>query len=154
MERLPLPFREGGSGASSSKKPTILDLNLLASEEDPVREQIHQDSGMEAESADNIFVPQVSISRISKIGQEFESHEEAYNFYNQYAREAGFSAHIANSKKNKESNEIYWKLFTCSKEGKTDETYQIKHKEAVVRTGVRNRGQTQTGCNARLSVVK
>ncbi|KAL2526724.1 Protein FAR1-RELATED SEQUENCE 5 [Abeliophyllum distichum] len=47
---------------------------------------------MEAESADNIFVPQVSISRIPKIGQEFESHEEAYNFYNQYAREAGFSA--------------------------------------------------------------
>lgn len=30
MERLPLPFGEGGSGASSSKKPTIPDLNLPA----------------------------------------------------------------------------------------------------------------------------
>lgn len=32
MERLPLPFGEGGSGASSSKKPTIPDLNLPATQ--------------------------------------------------------------------------------------------------------------------------
>ncbi|KAL2460901.1 Protein FAR1-RELATED SEQUENCE 6 [Abeliophyllum distichum] len=88
---------------------------------------------MEAESADNVFIPQVTFSRIPKIGQEFESHEEAYNFYNEYAREAGFSARIANSKKNKETGEIYWKLFVCSKEGKTDETYQNTQKFAVVR---------------------
>ncbi|KAL2470804.1 FAR1-domain family sequence [Abeliophyllum distichum] len=48
---------------------------------------------METENADNVFVPQVLVSRIPKIGQEFESHEEAYKFYNDYAREAGFSAH-------------------------------------------------------------
>lgn len=72
----------------------------------------------EIEASDNIYIPQVSIGRVPKIGQEFESHEEAYKFYNQYACEAGFSARIANSKKKKESNETYWKLFVCWKEGR------------------------------------
>ncbi|KAL2461525.1 Protein FAR1-RELATED SEQUENCE 5 [Abeliophyllum distichum] len=53
-------------------------------------------AGMEAESENNVFVPDVTTTRIPKVGQEFESHEEAYNFYNQYAREAGFSTRIAN----------------------------------------------------------
>ncbi|KAL2511137.1 Protein FAR1-RELATED SEQUENCE 5 [Abeliophyllum distichum] len=109
---------------------------------------------MEAGSADNVFVPQVFISRIPKIGQEFESHEEAYKFYNDCAREAGFSAPMANSKKKRDTNETYWKLFVCSKEGKTNETYQKKQKDTVVRVGKRNRGQTQIGCNSKLSVVK
>ncbi|KAL2525968.1 Protein FAR1-RELATED SEQUENCE 1 [Abeliophyllum distichum] len=39
-------------------------------------------------------------------------------------------------------------------EGKTDDTYQRKHKDAVPRAGKRNRGQTRLGCGARLSVVK
>ncbi|XP_073049396.1 protein FAR1-RELATED SEQUENCE 5-like [Primulina eburnea] len=34
-----------------------------------------------------------------KIGMKFESLDEAFSFYNQYARESGFSARISNSKK-------------------------------------------------------
>ncbi|XP_052197171.1 protein FAR1-RELATED SEQUENCE 5-like [Diospyros lotus] len=50
--------------------------------------------------------------------------------------------------------ETIWKLFVFSKEGKTDETYQMSRKNAVPRVGERNRGHTRLGCNARLSVVK
>ncbi|KAL2475390.1 Protein FAR1-RELATED SEQUENCE 5 [Abeliophyllum distichum] len=108
---------------------------------------------IELESVDNMFIPKVSVGGIPIVGQEFESHDAAYSFYNGYAREAGFSARIANSKK-KETNETYWKLFVCSKEGKTDDTYQRKHKGTVPRVGERNRGETRLGCGARLSVVK
>ncbi|KAL2511929.1 Protein FAR1-RELATED SEQUENCE 5 [Abeliophyllum distichum] len=109
---------------------------------------------MEFESGDNVYVPQVNISVIPHVGQEFESSDEAYNFYNQYAHEAGFSIRIENSKKNKETNEYFWKLFVCYKEGKTNETYQMSRKHAVPWAGERNRGHVRCGCNARLSVVK
>ncbi|KAL2492633.1 Protein FAR1-RELATED SEQUENCE [Abeliophyllum distichum] len=73
---------------------------------------------MKSESADNIFIPQVSNGRIPIVGQEFESNEAAYGFYNQYAREAGFSTQMSNSKKKKDTKETYWKMFVFSKEGK------------------------------------
>ncbi|XP_052203773.1 protein FAR1-RELATED SEQUENCE 5-like [Diospyros lotus] len=50
--------------------------------------------------------------------------------------------------------ETIWKLFVCSKEGKTDETYQMSRKNAVPRVSEKNRGHTRLECNARLSVVK
>ncbi|KAL2476727.1 Far-red impaired responsive (FAR1) family protein [Abeliophyllum distichum] len=109
---------------------------------------------MESGSGDNVYVPQVAEHSIPTIGQEFPSHEAAYTFYNQYPREAGFSARIENSKKNKVTNEIYWKLFVCSKERQPDDTYQRKHKDSVPRAGERKRGQTRVGCLDRLAVVK
>ncbi|KAL2505785.1 Uncharacterized protein Adt_21406 [Abeliophyllum distichum] len=57
MERLPLPFGEGGSGASSSKKPTIPDLNLPATEEDP-----HDQKSKSVETA----VYEVELSKIQQ----------------------------------------------------------------------------------------
>ncbi|KAL2526461.1 Protein FAR1-RELATED SEQUENCE 5 [Abeliophyllum distichum] len=52
---------------------------------------------MEFDSSDNIHVPQVTLNTIPQIGQEFKSLGDAYNFYNQYAQEAGFRTHIANN---------------------------------------------------------
>ncbi|XP_057793224.1 protein FAR1-RELATED SEQUENCE 5-like [Salvia miltiorrhiza] len=50
---------------------------------------------------DEFYIPQVTEERIPKAGMKFLSVEAAFSFYNQYAREAGFSARISNIKKNK-----------------------------------------------------
>ncbi|KAL2532491.1 Protein FAR1-RELATED SEQUENCE [Abeliophyllum distichum] len=41
---------------------------------------------MESESVDNMFIPKVAVGGIPIVGQEFESHDAAYSFYNGYAR--------------------------------------------------------------------
>ena len=69
----------------------------------------------------HLYNPQVGEDRKPQIGMEFPSLEEAFAFYNQYARESGFSARLGNSKKNKRTNEVGWKQFVCFKEGHTDE---------------------------------
>lgn len=46
---------------------------------------------MEKNSDDiQLYVPQVADDRKPKIVMEFASIDEAFSFYNQYAREAGF----------------------------------------------------------------
>ena len=69
---------------------------------------------------DQEFIPQVADDRKPKIGMEFSSLEDAYSFYNQYAREAGFSSRNSTSRKNKMTNEVTWKQIVCFKEGHTD----------------------------------
>ncbi|KZV14291.1 hypothetical protein F511_43796, partial [Dorcoceras hygrometricum] len=85
-------------------------------------------------------------------GMEFTSIEDAFSFYNQYAREAGFSARISNSKKNKGTNEVVWKKFVCFKEGRTSEwNNQAKVGQEKQE---RSRGGVRTGCKSRISIVK
>ncbi|XP_073133440.1 uncharacterized protein [Henckelia pumila] len=70
-----------------------------------------------------------------KIGMKFTSIDDAFSFYNQYARQAGFSARISNSKKHKRTNEVVWKQFACFKEGRTDErrgNKQTKAKKSLI----------------------
>ncbi|XP_042387668.1 protein FAR1-RELATED SEQUENCE 5-like [Zingiber officinale] len=83
---------------------------------------------------------------------EFPSLEEVFEFYNQYARESGFSARLGNSKKNKRTNEVGWKQFVCFKEGHTDE--KRKKVAQVDSVKERARGEVRTGCRAKLSLVK
>lgn len=48
-----------------------------------------------------------------KIGQEFESIDEASYFYNEvYAKVVGFSVRMGSSKKNMLTKEITWKQFS------------------------------------------
>lgn len=93
---------------------------------------------MVEEQNDTIFIPQVTINVIPKIGQEFQLCEDALNFYNNYARLAGFSTWVSNNKKNEETGEDVWKMLTCYKEGKTNESSQNKYKNTEARTGERN----------------
>ncbi|XP_073152440.1 protein FAR1-RELATED SEQUENCE 5-like [Henckelia pumila] len=61
---------------------------------------------MEENSGDDqIYIPEVVDERKPKLGMEFGSVDEAFSFYNHYAREAGFSTRINNSKKDKNKNE-------------------------------------------------
>ncbi|XP_073034950.1 protein FAR1-RELATED SEQUENCE 5-like [Primulina eburnea] len=103
---------------------------------------------------DQQFIPQVANDRKPKIGMEFVSLEDAFSFYNQYAREAGFSARISNNKKNKITNEVVWKKFVCFKEGRTDENWSNKQEKGDQPKNERARGEVRTGCKSKISIVK
>ncbi|KAF7824808.1 protein FAR-RED ELONGATED HYPOCOTYL 3 [Senna tora] len=50
-------------------------------------------------------------------GMEFESHGEAYSFYQEYARSMGFNTAIQNSRRSKTTREFIDAKFACSKYG-------------------------------------
>lgn len=50
-------------------------------------------------------------------GMEFESHGEAYSFYQEYARSTGFNTAIQNSRRSKTSREFIDAKFACSRYG-------------------------------------
>ncbi|XP_024156293.1 protein FAR1-RELATED SEQUENCE 5-like [Rosa chinensis] len=89
-----------------------------------------------------------------QLGQEFESIEEAYYFYNEiYAKTVGFSVRMGSTKRSKVTGEITWKQFLCSKEGKTYETYENSKRQHSSTMEERNCGIKRTGCKARLNFV-
>ncbi|XP_038707587.1 protein FAR1-RELATED SEQUENCE 5-like isoform X2 [Tripterygium wilfordii] len=97
-------------------------------------------------SNDLSFIPQVRAEKIPKIGQEFESLDEAQKFYNEYAREAGFSTRMWTTNRNK-NNEIIRKEFVCYKEG-------AREKGELISDGSRRRGTTREGCKGKMVVVR
>ncbi|KAK0580127.1 hypothetical protein LWI29_036758 [Acer saccharum] len=97
---------------------------------------------------DNVHIPQVNQECKPMLGQEFASLDDVYDFYNKYAKEAGFSVRINSSWKNKENNEILRKEYVCSKEGIS------ANAKGVVSETKRRRGITREGCNAKLAVLK
>ncbi|XP_073138698.1 protein FAR1-RELATED SEQUENCE 5-like [Henckelia pumila] len=86
---------------------------------------------------DHSYIPQVGDDRKPKIGMEFESLDDAFSFYNQYARESGFSARMSNIKK----------------KGQTDERWSKQTNSDQPRKE-RARGDVRTGCQSRITVVK
>ncbi|XP_038690412.1 protein FAR1-RELATED SEQUENCE 5-like [Tripterygium wilfordii] len=92
------------------------------------------------------YVPNVVCEKIPKIGQEFESLDESQNYYNEYAREAGFSVRLSSTKRNK-SNEFIRREFVCFKEG-------IREEGSSKSNCIRKRGLTREGCKAKMTVVK
>ncbi|PPD87872.1 hypothetical protein GOBAR_DD15186 [Gossypium barbadense] len=55
-------------------------------------------------------------------GIEFESHEAAYSFYQEYAKSMGFTTSIKNSRRSKKSKEFIDAKFACSRYGVTPES--------------------------------
>ncbi|PWA78370.1 FRS (FAR1 Related Sequences) transcription factor family [Artemisia annua] len=55
-------------------------------------------------------------------GIEFESHESAYSFYQDYAKSMGFTTSIKNSRRSKKSKEFIDAKFACSRYGVTPES--------------------------------
>ncbi|XP_073017887.1 protein FAR1-RELATED SEQUENCE 5-like [Primulina eburnea] len=110
---------------------------------------------MEENGGDELsYIPQVGDNQKPEIGMKFESLEEAFSFYNQYARESGFSARMSNSKKSKKTNEVIWKKFVCFKEGHTDAIRWSKQSKSDEPVKERARGEIRTGCKSKISVVK
>ncbi|XP_010255612.1 PREDICTED: protein FAR1-RELATED SEQUENCE 5-like [Nelumbo nucifera] len=79
-----------------------------------------------------------------EIGMEFESVEDAYNFYNKYAGEVGFS--VRRHTIHRRNGVVHDRTFCCSSEG-----YRMDDKR---RTEVKyHRPETRTGCLARITIV-
>ncbi|KAL3528892.1 hypothetical protein ACH5RR_008214 [Cinchona calisaya] len=75
------------------------------------------------------------------IGMEFESYDDAYNYYDCYAREMGFHIRVKNSWFKRNSKEKYGAVLCCSSQG-------FKRIKDVNRL----RKETRTGCPAILRV--
>ena len=84
------------------------------------------------------IIPNVEDDTKPKVGQEFESLDATYKFYNDYTRKAGFSV-----------RKMVWfignNMFVLNK--KTDETWRISNEIEV-----RDRTNNRTGCNAKLTI--
>nr|XP_043615944.1 protein FAR1-RELATED SEQUENCE 5-like [Erigeron canadensis] len=83
------------------------------------------------------------------IGRVFNTHEDAYTFYNQYAFLHGFGIRIHWDYKNKTTNEKYRKLFVCNKEG-----FKKVKDHGSSGDSKKSQRETRTGCDARLRVSK
>nr|XP_043616310.1 protein FAR1-RELATED SEQUENCE 5-like [Erigeron canadensis] len=83
------------------------------------------------------------------IGRVFNTHEDAYTFYNQYAFLHGFGIRIHWDYKNKTTNEKYQKLFVCNKVG-----FKKVKDHGSSGDSKKSRRETRTGCDAQLRVSK
>ncbi|KAM0047426.1 putative transcription factor FAR family [Helianthus debilis subsp. tardiflorus] len=102
------------------------------------------------------YIPDVNISKRPQVGMRFRTVDEAYAFYENYAKLGGFTIRKNTQKMIK--GIVTLKYFTCSKEGK--KTYQkidtvndmdvdnVKGKQCRTRPSIR------TGCLARLIVKR
>lgn len=100
-------------------------------------------------SSEVLYTPQVKDDLTPKIDQVFVSLEDAHSFYNDYAREAGFSVRIHSSKVGKGGHTIR-KEFVCHKEGLRAKKYT----QNVSENTTRKRGLTRENCGAKITVVK
>ena len=67
---------------------------------------------------DELYYPNVRSDHTPNIGQEFSCLDEAMDFYNDYAREAGFGVRKSSEKRNV-NGEICRKECVCFKQGKS-----------------------------------
>ncbi|KAK8655915.1 hypothetical protein V6N13_108479 [Hibiscus sabdariffa] len=83
-----------------------------------VGEDMHAEDGgeMHSSAVDMVtFKEDTNLEPLS--GMEFESHGEAYSFYQEYARSMGFNTAIQNSRRSKTSREFIDAKFACSRYG-------------------------------------
>lgn len=104
------------------------------------RETLHERDGEKTEIEGQNGVPDGSKEFVAPAaGMEFESYDDAYNYYNCYAREAGFRVRVKNSWFKRNSREKYGAVLCCSSQG-------FKRIKEVNRL----RKETRTGCPAML----
>ncbi|OMP07972.1 hypothetical protein COLO4_06895, partial [Corchorus olitorius] len=86
-----------------------------------------------------------SANFIPRVGLEFVSEEEAYNFYNEYGRRYGFSIRKETGNWNKKTRQFTSRLLVCSKEGiRSSDKRDHQTKNA--------RAETRTDCGARMLI--
>ena len=91
-----------------------------------------------------LHYPDVDENLTPKLGMHFEDLTKAYEFYNVYAKEAGFS--VRKDSTRTKDGEVVWKRIFCSKEGKTDEKHW-NDKDVVQRRHM----ETRVNCKANAS---
>ncbi|KAL5861893.1 hypothetical protein ACOSQ4_003189 [Xanthoceras sorbifolium] len=95
---------------------------------------------------DLTYMPQVNDDRKPNLLQEFMNLDDVHAFYNNYAKEAGFSVRLGSSKKSKDTNVIERKEYLCYKEGVSCILEKSDRK--------RRRSITRECCSAKLAVVR
>lgn len=89
-----------------------IDSSIVEAEENlPVKDDGHMNSPV----TDVEFKEGTILEPLA--GMEFESHGEAYSFYQEYARSMGFNTAIQNSRRSKTSREFIDAKFACSRYG-------------------------------------
>ena len=65
----------------------------------------------------NSYIPTVDDDKCRKLGMLFNTIDDAFNFYNAYAKDAGFSVRKSSRKTRNDTtmheNFVYWKTFVC-----------------------------------------
>ncbi|MBA0724953.1 hypothetical protein Golax_021590 [Gossypium laxum] len=82
------------------------------------------------------------------IGMEFESAEDAREFYEMYGRHMGFTIRNNRTRRSLKDNSIIGREFVCSKEGFRAEKYMKKETRVFT-----SRPATREGCNAMLRIA-
>lgn len=118
-----------GEHDKEGEEPTAID-NLLDSEEKlhngdmesgnmvDIGDEVRAEDGGDLNSPTGdivVFKEDTNLEPLS--GMEFESHGEAYSFYQEYARSMGFNTAIQNSRRSKTSREFIDAKFACSRYG-------------------------------------
>ncbi|XXG52457.1 hypothetical protein AAC387_Pa03g0792 [Persea americana] len=99
-----------------------------------------------ASSMSRIFIPEVDEDKTPRLGMYLHDLEEAYEFYNTYARAAGFGIRRGSDKKKR--GEVYWKQFMCAKQG------QRVEKEGGDFVSQKRVPYTRENCRAEIVVKK
>ena len=93
-------------------------------------------------------------------GMEFESHGEAYSFYQEYARSMGFNTAIQNSRRSKTSREFIDAKFACSRYGtkrEYDKSYnrpRARQNKPDSENATGRRSCSKTDCKASMHVKR
>lgn len=93
-------------------------------------------------------------------GMEFESHGEAYSFYQEYARSMGFNTAIQNSRRSKTSREFIDAKFACSRYGtkrEYDKSYnrpRARQNKPDIENATGRRSCSKTDCKASMHVKR
>nr|GFA00797.1 hypothetical protein [Tanacetum cinerariifolium] len=82
------------------------------------------------------------------IGKVFDTPDDAYTFYNQYAFTHGFGIRKHWDYKNKMTNEVYRKWYVCNKEG-----FKTVKDDGTSADTKKRRRDLRTGCEARLRIT-
>ncbi|XAR52845.1 hypothetical protein NMG60_11021153 [Bertholletia excelsa] len=102
------------------------------------------DGGNMNSSAGDIVVFKEDSNLEPLAGMEFESHGEAYAFYQEYARSMGFNTAIQNSRRSKTSREFIDAKFACSRYG-TKREYEKSFNRQRSRQGSKQETENSTG---------
>ncbi|KAL5723253.1 hypothetical protein ACHQM5_006671 [Ranunculus cassubicifolius] len=86
----------------------------------------------------------VNLGNVPALNMTFQSEEEAYEFYNSYAKAAGFSIRRHNKYTTKKDKKLIWRIFCCSCQGTCE-----KHPSG---TTSKPRPQTRFDCEAQMKI--
>ncbi|XP_041990175.1 protein FAR-RED ELONGATED HYPOCOTYL 3-like isoform X1 [Salvia splendens] len=133
-------------------------VNMLDGEEKPlnvdvVGESMGEEDKLHIEDVDDVNspLPDIDFKDLTILeplpGMEFESHGDAYAFYQEYARSVGFNTAIQNSRRSKTSREFIDAKYACSRYG-TKREYEKSLNRPRSRQGTNQDSENATGRRA------